>query len=242
MCIRDRPQVKELTRTFSSALLRDLDVQLDTLSDIRQLIDSAIVEDPPVSLKDGGVIKKGYNGDLDELQDIHANAKGYLADIEQREKDITGIKNLRISYNRVFGYFIEVTKSNLNLVPDRYIRKQTLVNCERYITEELKELESKVLYATDKMVALETELYSEIRQIVSEKLPIIERTAAAVAQLDVLQSFAQVAADHNYVCPQLSVNGEVQIIEGRHPVVEAISSDGAFIPNDVFLDLSLIHI
>ena len=128
------PQVKELTRTFSSALLRDLDVQLDTLSDIRQLIDSAIVEDPPVSLKDGGIIKKGYNGDLDELQDIHANAKGYLADIEQREKDITGIKNLRISYNRVFGYFIEVTKSNLNLVPDRYIRKQTLVNCERYIT------------------------------------------------------------------------------------------------------------
>ncbi len=230
------PRVKELTRTFSSALLRDLDAQLDILADIRELIDSAIIEDPPVSLKDGGVIKKGYNAHLDELKDIHSNAKKYLADIEQREKDSTGIKNLRISYNRVFGYFIEVTKSNLSLVPDHYIRKQTLVNCERYITEELKELESKVLYATDKMVALETELYNEIRQTVSEKLPVIERTAAAVAQLDVLQSFAQVASDHNYVCPQLSVNGEIQIIEGRHPVVEAISSDGAFIPNDVFLD------
>ncbi len=230
------PQVKALTQTFSSALLRDLDAQLDTLSDIRELIDSAIVEDPPVSLKDGGVIKKGYNADLDELKDIHTNAKGYLADIEQREKELTGIKNLRISYNRVFGYFIEVTKSNLNLVPDRYIRKQTLVNCERYITEELKELESKVLYATDKMVALEAELYNDIRKTLSDKLSVIERTASAVAQLDVLQSFAQVAVDHNYVCPQLSLNGEIQILEGRHPVVEAISPEGAFVPNDVFLD------
>lgn len=230
------PQVKALSKTFSSALLKEIDGGLDTLSDIRELIDHAIEDEPPVSLKDGGVIKKGYNSMLDELKDIQTNAKGYLAEIEQREKELTGIKNLRISYNRVFGYFIEVTKSNIDMVPDRYIRKQTLANCERYITEELKELESKVLYETDKMIALETKLYEDIRQTVFDKLETIEKTASSIAQLDVIQSLAQVATDYNYVCPQLSVSGEINIIDGRHPVIEAILEEGSFIPNDVLLD------
>ncbi len=230
------PAVKTLSCNFTSSLLREIDGGLDTLNDLRALIDSAISDEPPVSLKDGGVIREGYNADLDELKSIHKNAHQFLTDIEQREKEETGIKNLRISYNRVFGYFIEVTKSNLDMVPDRYIRKQTLVNCERYITEELKELESKVLYATDKMIALETKLYDEIRQTVFENLERIEKTASSVAQLDVLASLAQVAKEQNYVCPQMSVNGEIRITDGRHPVVEAILDEGSFIPNDVFLD------
>ncbi len=232
------PQIKEISKTFSSSLLKEIDSGLSTLDEIRDLIENAIADDPPVSLKDGGVIKKGYNSYLDELKNIHTNAKGYLTEIEQREKDLTGIKNLKISYNRVFGYFIEVTKSNLDLVPDRYIRKQTLVNCERYITEELKELESKVLYATDKMIALENSLYDEIRQKLYESLETIEKTASSVAQLDVFQSLAQVASEYNYICPQFSANGEIRITDGRHPVIEAILDNGSFIPNDVYLDNS----
>ncbi|MGI5855142.1 MAG: DNA mismatch repair protein MutS [Candidatus Merdivicinus sp.] len=230
------PRVKETACRFTSSLLADLNRRLDVLAQMRALIDSAIADDAPVNMKDGGYIKAGYRPELDELKNIQKNAKGYLAEIEERERRETGIKNLRINYNRVFGYYIEVTKSFLGQVPDRYIRKQTLTGAERYITEELKELESKVLSASDKMIAMEAALYEELRKEVAAQLPVIEETAAAVAQLDVLASLAQVAVDNRYVRPELSVNGEISILEGRHPVVEAIFPQIPFIPNDTLLD------
>ena len=230
------PQVKEIAGHFQSSLLKDLYRRLDTLSEMRALIDASIAEDAPVNRKDGGYIRLGYRADLDELKNIQKNAKGYLAQIEERERQDTGIKNLRINYNRVFGYYIEVTRSFLNQVPDRYVRKQTLTGAERFITPELKELESKVLSASDRMVAMEAALYEEIREKVAAQLPVIEETASAVAQLDVLASLAQVAVDNHYVRPELSVNGEISILEGRHPVVEAIFPQTPFIPNDTLLD------
>ncbi len=230
------PRVKEIAQHFTSSLLADLNRRLDVLAQMRALIDSAIADDAPVNMKDGGYIKAGYRPELDELKNIQKNAKGYLAEIEERERRETGIKNLRINYNRVFGYYIEVTKSFLSQVPDRYIRKQTLTGAERFITEELKDLESKVLSASDKMIAMEAALYEEIRKEVAAQLPVIEETAAAVAQLDVLASLAQVAVDNRYVRPELSVNGEISILEGRHPVVEAIFPQIPFIPNDTLLD------
>ncbi len=230
------PRVKEASAKFTSTLLADLHQKLDTLEGMKSLIDAAIDPEAPANRKDGGYIRKGYRPDLDELKDIQKNAKDYLARIEERERESTGIKNLKVSYNRVFGYFIEVTKSYLDQVPDHYIRKQTLVGSERYITEELKELESKVLYANDRMIAMESELYEEICKQVADCLPVIERTASAVAQLDVLASLAQVAVDNNYVQPELSVNGEIRILEGRHPVVETMFPQTPFVPNDTMLD------
>ena len=230
------PAVKEVASRFSCSLLKDLYCRLDTLSEMRELIDSAIDDDAPVNMKDGGYIKMGYRPELDELKSIQKNAKGYLAQIEERERQETGIKNLRINYNRVFGYYIEVTKSFLSQVPDRYVRKQTLTGAERFITPELKELENKVLSASDRMIAMESALYEEVRKKIAAQLPVIEETASAVAQLDVLASLAQVAVDNHYVRPEFSVNGEISILEGRHPVVEAIFPQTPFIPNDALLD------
>lgn len=230
------PRVKAVAEGFSSSLLSELNRRLDTLTSMRELIDSSIDEEAPVNMKDGGYIKAGYRPELDELRDIQKNAKGYLAEIEERERKETGIKNLRVNYNRVFGYYIEVTKSFLSQVPSHYIRKQTLTGAERFITTELKELESKVLSASERMVAMEASLYEEIRKQVAAQLPVIEETATAVAQLDVLASLAQVAVDNHYVRPELSVNGEISILEGRHPVVEAIFPQTPFIPNDTLLD------
>ncbi|HIQ59013.1 MAG TPA: DNA mismatch repair protein MutS [Candidatus Merdivicinus intestinavium] len=230
------PRVKQAASVFQATLLRELYGELDTLEEMKALIDCSIDEEAPVNRKDGGYIKMGYRPELDELKDIQKNAKGYLAKIEERERERTGIKNLRVSYNRVFGYYIEVTKSFLSQVPPDYIRKQTLTGSERYITEELKELESKVLYASDRMIAMEAELYDEICKQVAASLPVIERTAAAVAQLDVLASLAQVAVDNHYVRPELSANGEIRILEGRHPVVEAMFPQTPFVPNDTMLD------
>jgi DNA mismatch repair protein MutS len=230
------PRVKAAAAGLQSSLLEDLYTRLDPLNEMRELIDEAIDEDAPVNRKDGGYIKHGYRADLDEYKDLQSNAKGYLAAIEEREREATGIKNLRVSYNRVFGYYIEVTKSFLSQVPDHYIRKQTLTGSERYITEELKELESKVLYASDRMIAMEAEIYEEICKKVAACLPVIEQTASAVAQLDVLASLAQVAVDNNYVRPDFSVGGEIRILEGRHPVVEAMFPQTPFVPNDTLLD------
>ena len=230
------PRVKAASAKFSSTLLSELHQQVDTLESMKNLIDAAIDPEAPANRKDGGYIRKGYRPDLDELKDIQKNAKDYLARIEEREREATGIKNLKVSYNRVFGYFIEVTKSFLSQVPEHYIRKQTLVGSERYITEELKELESKVLYANDRMIAMESELYEEICKQVAACLPVIEGTASAVAQLDVLASLAQVAVDNHYVQPELSVNGEIRILEGRHPVVETMFPQTPFVPNDTMLD------
>ncbi len=230
------PKVKALSEKLSSALLQKLNGELDPLTDLREMIESAVDEDAPPTMKDGGVIKKGYHKELDELREIKENATGFLSQILEREREATGIKNMKIGYNKVFGYYIEVSKSNLSMVPDTYIRKQTLVNGERYITEELKELESKVLYASEKIVALEAELYDALRENVAKRFSAIEKTAAAVAELDVYCSLAQVAVENHYVCPSLNVNGIIDIKDGRHPVVEAVGTDGPFIPNDAYLD------
>ncbi len=230
------PAVKKVTAGFSGPLLGELHDCIDLMEDIRDLIDRAIGDDPPVVLKDGGFIKDGFNKELDELRDLYKNAKGYIAGIEQSEREKTGIKNLKIGYNRVFGYYIEVSKGNVSLVPDTYIRKQTLTNCERYITEELKSLESRVLTASEKMIVLEQDIFDEVRRFVAGRLGAVQETAYAVAQLDVLCSFAQVAVDNQYVCPEISVDGEIEIIDGRHPVVEQMLGGAPFVPNDTKLD------
>lgn len=247
------PQIKAVTRTLSATLLKDLDQKVDVLQDMKELIEAAISSDCPVTLKDGGVIRKGYSDELDELHDLKDNASGYLTAMAEREKEKTGIKTLKIGYNRVFGYYIEVSKSFLDQVPKEWIRKQTLIGGERYITEELKDLETRMLYATEKMLALEAELYEDVRKKVQAQLPVIERTASAVAELDVLASLAEVAVQNRYVCPSVTLSGTIHIVGGRHPVVEQLGansgaaglSDGdaagkkegsAFIPNDTLLD------
>ena len=230
------PVIADIVSGLEAPLLRELYAQLDVLEDVKDLIDRAIDPECPISLKDGGVIRKGFNAELDELHDIRQNARGYLSGIEERERERTGIKNLKIGYNRVFGYYIEVTKSFLSQVPADYIRKQTLVGGERYITEELTELETTVLYATEKLVALEAQLFEEVRGKVQARLPAIERTASVCAQLDVFCSLAQAAAENNYVRPDITVSGAIHIVGGRHPVVEAISRESPFIPNDTLLD------
>ena len=232
------PKIKEISGNFQSSLLKELHDGIDTMQEIRNLIEAAIVDDPPVMMKDGGYIRKGFHAELDEIRDICVNAKEYIAQIEEKEKNETGIKNLKVSYNRVFGYYIEVTKSFLDLVPDRYIRKQTLANCERYITEELKDLEGKVLYANEKILALEADIYDEVRRFVASRLSVIQDTASCIAQLDVLCSFANVAVMNNYVCPTVTLDGGIEIVDGRHPVVEQMLKTVPFVPNDTKLDLN----
>ncbi len=230
------PQIKSLVGACKSALLTEIGVKIDTLQEISTLIDSFIVDEPPFSVREGGMIKEGCNDELDSLRDIVANGKGYIADIQQREQERTGIKKLKIGYNRVFGYYIEVTNSFKELVPEDYIRKQTLTNCERYITQELKELESKVLGAQDRIVKLEFELFESVRKRTAEELSAVQRTANAVATLDTLCSFATVARDNNYACPEMCEGGVVSITDGRHPVVEKMLGGAPFVPNDTVLD------
>jgi DNA mismatch repair protein MutS len=231
------PALKERLKDVSSLLLKEIFSQIDTLEDIYKLIDNAINEDPPVLMKEGGIIKDGYSSEIDSLRDIMNNGQNYLAKIEADEKEKTGIRTLKIGYNRVFGYYIEVSKSFIDKVPQNYIRKQTLTNAERYITQELKDLENKVLGAKDHIVSLEYELFDKIRKQVASELHRIQRTAKAVAELDVLVSLAQVAVDNNYCCPDVSLDGKTVIKDGRHPVVEAMLKDAPFVPNDTLLDI-----
>ncbi len=230
------PELKSMTDGFSAELLREIHEDIDPLEDIYSLIDNAIVEEPPLTLKDGGYIKGGFHKDLDELRDLCTNAKDYIEKIESSEREKTGIKGLKIKYNRVFGYYIEVTKSNLSLVPKEYIRKQTLVNCERYITEELKELESRVLTASEKMIALENAIFQEVRKFVSSRIEVIQKTANALSRLDFLCSLAEVAVTNQYVCPQIVLDGRFDVKGGRHPVVEQMLNGAPFVPNDTYLD------
>lgn len=231
------PSLKSRLEDVKSLLLKDTYKNIDPLDDIYELINEAIVEDPPVSVKEGGIIKSGYNDQVDDLHEAMSNGHGYLAKIEATEREKTGIKNLKISYNRVFGYYIEVTNSYLSQVPENYIRKQTLTNCERFITQELKELESKVLGAQERITRLEYEIFDGIRQKVAEQLHRIQSTARALAELDVLVSFSEVAVNNNYCCPNVSLDGKIAIKDGRHPVVESIMTDSPFVPNDTLLDL-----
>jgi DNA mismatch repair protein MutS len=230
------PELLETLSHAESRLLTEQFENIDSMADIRELIESAINDDLPVAIKDGGVIRKGYNADLDELRDIISNAKGYLAKLEADEKEKTGIKTLKIGYNRVFGYYIEVSKSFVNEVPETYIRKQTLTTGERYITEELKELESKILTASTKIQSLELALFNHVREHIAKQLLRVQKTAQSIAYIDVLASFAKVAIDNSYTRPDISNKDEIIIKEGRHPVVENLLKDTPFVSNDTYLD------
>lgn len=233
---RRLPALKEKLADAQATLLREIYKQIDTLEDVGALISSALIEDPPNTIKDGGVIKTGFDKAVDELREISDHGSGYLLQIEQREREATGIKTLKIGYNKIFGYYLEVTRSYLDQVPDTYIRKQTLTNCERYITQELKELEGKILGAKERLIKLEAELFERVRRQVADQLYRIQITAQAVAALDVYCSFAQVARANGYCRPDISADSVLSITEGRHPVVERILTDTPFVPNDTYLD------
>ena len=230
------PALKEKLQPCQSKLLHELYRDIDPLTDMRALIDEAIVDDPPFSVREGGLIKEGYSAPLDELKQDMNGSTALLARIEAEEKEKTGIPKLKVGYNRVFGYYIEVTKSYLNTVPENYIRKQTLTNCERFITPELKELESRILGAKERSIAIEYELFNDVREQIALNLDRIERTAKAIAALDVLVSLANVAADHRYTRPEISQSAVIRLKDSRHPVVEQLLSDAMFVPNDVLLD------
>ena len=230
------PALKVTLAPFQSKLLHELYRDIDPLDDMRTLIDEAIVEDPPFSVREGGLIKEGYSAPLDELKHDMNDSTSLLARIEAQQKEQTGIPKLKVGYNRVFGYYIEVTNSYKDLVPEHYIRKQTLTNCERYITPELKEIESRILGAKERSVAIEYELFNDVREQIAINLDRIERTAKAIAALDVLVSLANVAADNRYTRPDVTQNSVIRLKDSRHPVVEALLSDAMFVPNDVLLD------
>lgn len=230
------PQLKEAIKNADTALLKEIYSSIDLLQDIHGLIESSIVDEPPFSLREGGMIKEGYNEEIDSLKAIMNDGAGVIASIENEQRELTGIPKLRVGYNRVFGYYIEVTNSYRDLVPETYIRKQTLANCERYITQELKELEGKIIGAKDRCIALEYEVFCQVRKQIADCLERLQSTARATAVLDVLASLAQTASENNYCCPAISNDGVIEIKEGRHPVVEALLEDAPFVSNDTLLD------
>lgn len=231
------PQIKEKLSGFKSVILKGISRDIFDYSTIYNLLDSAIVENPPFVLKDGGFIKKGFNQELDDICNISTVGKTWLATLEADEREKTGIKNLKIGYNSVFGYYIEVSKGQVEQVPYRYQRKQTIANAERYITDELKEMENKILHAEEQKIALELKLFNEIRETLLENVSAMQKTARQIAVLDALLSFASVACERNYCKPQVSSSiNTIEIINGRHPVVEALLKNDDFIPNDTYLD------
>lgn len=230
------PELKALIADCRSEELKKIFESFDTLSDIHSLIESSINEDAPFSLRDGGIIRGGYNEEVDKLRSVMTDGQSWIDEITQREREATGIKTLKINYNKVFGYYIEVTKSLIDMVPDRYIRKQTLTNCERYITQELKDVEATILGAADKVCSLEYNLFVEIRQRIADQSERIRKTANLVATLDVYDSLASVAAKNNYIKPEVDDSAVIDIKDGRHPVVEQFVKETYFVPNDVYLD------
>ena len=230
------PGLKQCVSKVKSPLLDKLNSEIDELNDVSSLVENAIVDDPPLTMKDGGIIKDGFNEEIDRLRKITGGGKDILAEIEEREKAATGIRNLRVGYNRVFGYYIEVSKGQLDMVPPHYVRKQTLTTGERYITDELKKVESEILGANDKILALEQAIFGEVRDFIATKLEMIQQAAAAVAAIDVLCSYAQVSIENGYVKPQITLESVVEIRDGRHPVVEKVLTDHPFTPNDAYLD------
>lgn len=230
------PGLKQCVSKVKSPLLDKLNSEIDELNDVSSLVENAIVDDPPLTMKDGGIIKDGFNEEIDRLRKITGGGKDILAEIEEREKAATGIRNLRVGYNRVFGYYIEVSKGQLDMVPQHYVRKQTLTTGERYITDELKKVESEILGANDKILALEQAIFGEVRDFIATKLEMIQQAAAAVAAIDVLCSYAQVSIENGYVKPQITLESVVEIRDGRHPVVEKVLTDHPFTPNDAYLD------
>lgn len=230
------PQIKDLLRESQSEYLRKIYEEIDKLEDLKHLLQTALLDDPAPNLKEGGVIREGYSAELDEMRNLISHSKEYMTKLEQKEKESTGIKNLKIGFNRVFGYYFEVTKSYQNLVPEHYIRKQTLANCERYITQELKELEEKIMHANEEIVALETRLFEEVRSGTIQVLDRLQKTSLAIAQLDVFLSFARVSLANQYVRPDVTLSGALRVEEGRHPVVEQMLEGAPFVPNNLLLD------
>ena len=231
------PDLKQvLSNIKESIMLEEIYQNIDELKDIHDLIEKAIVDDPPMTIKDGGIIKIGYDEEIDKLKTATTEGKNWIVNLEAEEREKTGIKNLKVGFNKVFGYFIEVTKSYLSQVPDRYVRKQTLTNAERYITEDLKNLENQILGAEEKVVNLEYNAFIEIREEIAKNIKRLQSTAMAVSELDVLTSFAQVAEDLNYCMPQVDNSGIIDIKAGRHPVIEKMLGAGSFVDNDTYLD------
>ena len=234
--LQQLPDLKNILADSKSELLRNLYEELDTLEDVAKLIDSAIVDEPPVSVKEGGIIKIDYDEEVKKLRTASTEGKNWVIALEAREREATGIKNLKVGFNKVFGYYIEVSKSFVNQVPDRFIRKQTLTTGERYITDELKEIESTILGAQDKVVNLEYEIFTKIRDEISNHIVRLQKSSNAVAIVDTLNSLAEVADKYNYVKPEVNEEDVIEIKEGRHPVVERLIPSGAFVPNDTLLN------
>lgn len=230
------PRIREQLSACTGESLRQLLDEMDPLDDIRELIASAVDPDAPLTVREGKMIKRGYSADVDALRSVYENSEEYMRAIETRERESTNIRTLKVAYNRVFGFYIEVSKSFIGQVPETYIRKQTLTNCERYFTQELKELESTVLGAQDKLAAIEYELFCSVRNTVAQAAQRIQRTAEQLALLDVYQSLADVAERNHYVCPEVEYSEVLSIKEGRHPVVETTVTEGGFVPNDTYLD------
>ncbi len=230
------PHIKYIISNMKSSLLKEQHKNLDTLSDIYSWIEEAICDEPPVTLHDGNIIKTGYNEEVDKLRSAKVDGKKWLAQLEEKERENTGIKNLKIKYNRVFGYYFEVTNSYQSLVPDNWIRKQTLANAERYMTPELKELENTILGAEDRLYSLEYDLFCELRDKIYTQMHRIQNTAKVIAVIDVFSTLALVAEQNNYSRPEINNKGRIEIKEGRHPVIEKIMSDYLFVANDTYLD------
>lgn len=230
------PGIRNLLINVQSAEMIRIHDELNPLEELTDLLDRAIHPDAPVIITEGGIIREGYSQILDEYREAQTSGKQWILDLEAREREETGIRNLRIQYNKVFGYYIEVTKSFLSQVPERYIRKQTLTNAERYMTPELKEIEQKIIGAQEQSVRLELQLFSEVRDRIAEQIEGIQRTAQALKELDVFQSLSRSASENHYVRPSITSDGTLSIVEGRHPVVERNMKDGGFIPNDTLLD------
>ncbi|MBQ7035363.1 MAG: DNA mismatch repair protein MutS [Clostridia bacterium] len=230
------PQIKNVLKSFKAGMLCEADRNLSDMEDLHQLIESAICDDPPLTIREGNIIRDGYDAEVDECRAMTKDSEKIMFDWEAEERERTGIKSLKISYNKVFGYYIEVTKLYYDLVPETYIRKQTLVNCERYITEDLKNLETKILYANQRCQSREYELFCDVRSKVGARLKEIQRAATALATLDVLCSFAQVAQENNYAHPIVDESDEIHIVDGRHPVVESVMKNTLFVPNDTLLN------
>jgi DNA mismatch repair protein MutS len=230
------PEVKKVLSNCKSNMLKDLYKNLDELQDIYELIEKSIVEDPPMTVKDGGIIKLGYDEEIDKLKTATTEGKNWIIQLEAEEREKTGIKNLKVGFNKVFGYFIEVTKSYLDQVPERFIRKQTLTNAERYITEELKNLENQILGAEEKVVNLEYNAFTKIREEIAKNVKRLQKSANIVSTLDVLASFATVSEDLNYCKPEVDDSGVLDIKGGRHPVIEKMLGAGCFVENDTYLD------
>ena len=233
--LRALPQVKHQLSAMETPMLRRLFAEIDPLQDIAQRIETTIVDEPPLTVREGGIIRQGANAEADRLRSIMEGGSGTIAAIEASEKEKTGIRTLKVGYNRVFGYYIEVSKSFMDQVPAHYIRKQTLANCERYITQELKELETQVLTAKDRLTALEYQIFTQLRESIAREAVRVQRTAAAVAAVDCLCSLAAVAAQRGYCRPEITLGNEISITDGRHPVVEVMLKDSLFVPNDTHL-------